>query len=138
MEFYTFDALMDCIWKTDNDRCVDISGDYWKNNPNGGYIKITNYNEVMNNIFTSNGLEQFETFMKNDLSTIPFIKEENGNKYVNAPTSGFYTGYTSKNLRITNIQKDKIEASIEVVDAFAEMENEDNAVETKNIIKKRK
>lgn len=136
MDFYTFDTLVNCTWKTDNDSCVDLS-EFWSKNPEGGYIKITNYDDVMNNVFTENGLEQFETFMKNDLTTTPFIKEENGHMYVNAPTSGFYTGYATRNIKVTNITTNKIEGTIDVVNAFAESEGSTDAVETKKIIIKK-
>jgi len=132
MEFYTFDAIDSCKWKTDNNKCI-ILNDYWKNNPNGGFIKITNYHTAMNEIFTNNGITQFEKFMKEELSTEPFIKDEKGNTYVLAPTSGFYTGYSTRNLQVTNITSDTIKATIDVVDTVAESDNKANAVITKKI-----
>lgn len=132
MDFYTFKAIDNCIWKDDNDSCINLS-QFWQTNPDGGFIKIDNYLEVMNNVFTTNGINQFEDFMKNDISNTPFIKKEGNNTYVLAPTSGFYTGYTTSNLQVKNIEENIITATIDVVDAFAQSEGEENYKVTKNI-----
>ena len=137
MEIYTFEALDNCTWKIDNDNCVNLS-EFWDKNPNGGYIKITNYDEVMNDVFTKTGLEQFEKFMKEELSSgNKFIKRENQDTYALAPTSGFYTGYVNRNLKINNITENEIQATIDIVASALFFGEEEDVTETKNIVIKK-
>lgn len=133
IEFYTFGTLNNCTWKTDNNLCVNLE-EFWTKNKDGGFIKIVNYEESINNTFTENGKNQFEKFMKEEISTNPFIKKENNSTYILAPASGFYAGYTSRNMKISKIEKNIITATIDIIEV--PFENSNNKETKKIIIKK--
>ena len=91
------------------------------------YIKITNYYEVMNNIFTSNGINQFEK----DSYFVNRLKKENNEVYISGGNIDSDAGFGFANLKIKSIEENIITASIDIVEAPS------NKISTKEIIIKK-
>lgn len=127
--FYQRNLFRSCLWKS-NSNCVDEEKEWKKlTEPEKiPSIKVDNYNETMEGVFTLNGIKQYEKKFEYA------IKKENDNIYIDLPTSGEGAGLSTANLKIKSIEDSIITASVDILEAPFD---ENNISSVENIIIKK-